>query len=157
MQYLLKPAWVEADESRTRNPYAPYLVAAGETFDVIEVDETLGRAALDVLRARRITPGPTILDRRYRRIGLLVPPAPPDALPPRDRRCGPRHHGRGCWITIPRPNAQPTDALVWLVAPLDHEQVSCTLPQVRSAIRTAAQSLGFRTGPANPSPPEPPS
>ncbi|MFE3198712.1 hypothetical protein [Embleya sp. NPDC059237] len=157
MQYLLKPPWVEADHARVRNPYAPYLVAAGVTFDVIEVSETLGRAALDVLRARHIAPGPIILDRRYRRIGFLIPPAPPDALPPRERGCGPRHHGRGCWITIPRPNSQPTDALVWLVPPLDQEQAPCTLPEVRGAIRTAAQSLGFRADPANPSPPEPPS
>ncbi|MEU0939970.1 hypothetical protein [Embleya sp. NPDC005971] len=142
MSPLLKPVRVEPHAFPNRNPHAPYLVAAGETFDVIEVGESLGRATLDVLRTRQVTPGPIILDRRYRRIGFLIPPEPTHTLPPREQRSGPRHHGRGCWITIPHPNTRSTDALIWLVAPVDHEQPSCTLRDVRSAIRAAAQTLG---------------
>ncbi|MET7299816.1 hypothetical protein [Embleya sp. NPDC005575] len=141
MHYLLKPIRVEADRPTTRNPYAPYLVAAGETFDVIEVDEILGRATLTVLRERGLDPGPVIFDRRHRRIGFLVPPDATNTLPARERRTGPRHHGRGSWITIPRPNALPGDPIIWLVEPPDDTRTPCTLRCVRRAIHQAARTL----------------
>ncbi|MGC0421245.1 hypothetical protein [Embleya sp. AB8] len=142
MHYLLKPTRVAAADPPNRNPYAPYLAAAGETFDVIEVDERLGRATLDVLRARGIDPGPVIFDRRHRRIGFLVPPDATHTLPTRERRTGPRHHGHGSWITIPQPNALPGDPLIWLVAPPDDDtRTPCTLRCVRRAIQEAARAL----------------
>jgi hypothetical protein len=134
-----EPVRMEVDRSATRNPYAPLLIAAGKTFDVIEVDEALGRATLEVLRTRDIVPGPVIFDRRYRRIGFLVPPENTHTLPAREQRSGPRHHGLGSWITIPRPNALPADALVWLVEPTG-DGAPCTLRTLRRAIREAAET-----------------
>ncbi|MYV98947.1 hypothetical protein [Streptomyces sp. SID3343] len=141
MRHPPDPVRVEVDHPANRNPYAPLLVAAGKTFDVIQVDEALGRATLEVLRARGIAPGPTIFDRRYRRIGFLIPPEAVNPLPVREQRSGPRHHGQGSWITIPRPNALPTDALVWLVEPVNEPdgRAPCTLRTLRRAIREAAQ------------------
>jgi hypothetical protein len=140
---------VNADMNRTmtavvpqdalRNPHAPRLVAAGETFDVIEVEDRLGYEALGALRAHGVPVGPVISDRRYRRIGFLVPPAPPAGLSAREHRAGPRHHGRGAWITVP-----PTDALdgplVWLVPP-GHDGRLTSLRHVHAAIAEAAGTL----------------
>lgn len=144
---------MDADVNRTtlaalpqdalRNPYAPRLVAAGETFDVIEVEDRLGREALATLHAHRVPVGPVIFDRRYRRIGFLVPPTTVMPMRPRDRRLGPRHHGRGAWITFPPPPEQNDGPLVWLVPPTPDNRLT-TLRHVRAAIAEAARALAER-------------
>jgi hypothetical protein len=140
---------VNADVNRTmtavvpqdtlRNPHAPRLVAAGETFDVIEVDEALGHVALGTLKAHRVPVGPVISDRRYRRIGFLVPPNTTAPVAPRDRGTGPRHHGRGAWITVP-PSDYEDGPLVWLVRPSADGPLTAAR-HVRAAIAEAARSL----------------
>ncbi|WP_436775744.1 hypothetical protein [Yinghuangia sp. YIM S09857] len=121
-----------------RNPHAPRLVAAGETFDVIEVEDRLGFEALGALYAHRVAVGPVISDRRYRRIGFLVPPA--TAAPAaRQRAVGPRHHGRGAWITVPPADCED-GPLVWLVPPSPEGRLTA-LHHVRAAIAEAARTL----------------
>lgn len=121
-----------------RNPYAPRLVPAGEQFDVIEVEDRLGFEALGALYAHRVAVGPVISDRRYRRIGFLVPPA--GAAPAsRQRAAGPRHHGRGSWITVP-PAEADDGPLVWLVPPSPEGRLT-ELRHVRAAISEAARTL----------------
>lgn len=122
-----------------RNPYAPRLVPAGEQFDVIEVEDRLGFEALGALYAHRVTVGPVISDRRYRRIGFLVPPA--GAAPAsRQRAIGPRHHGRGSWITVPPAEPDDSSPLVWVVPPSAEGRLTA-LHHVRAAISEAAKTL----------------
>jgi hypothetical protein len=125
-------------QDQYRNPYAPRLVPAGEQFDVIEVEDRLGFEALGALYAHRVAVGPVISDRRYRRIGFLVPPA--DRAPvARQRAVGPRHHGRGSWVTMP-PTEADDGPLVWLVPPSPEGRLT-SLHHVRAAISEAARTL----------------
>ncbi|MYW00969.1 hypothetical protein GT354_22315 [Streptomyces sp. SID3343] len=131
--------------SPTQNPYAPRLVAAGETFDVVEVDELLGRAVLAVLRTRNVPIGPVLHDRRHRKIGFLIPPTPVNDIPPRDRRTSPRHHGQGAWITFPPPGQPNGGPLTWLIEPTTHHLTD--LRRLRTAITEAAHTLTSRARP----------
>ncbi|WTW96616.1 hypothetical protein OG216_26045 [Streptomycetaceae bacterium NBC_01309] len=125
-------------QDQWHNPYAPRLVPAGETFDVIEVEDRLGFEALGTLYAHRVAVGPVISDRRYRRIGFLVPPTPAPHVS-RMRAVGPRHHGRGSWITVP-PAESDDGPLVWLVPPSPEGRLTA-LRHVRAAIAEAARTL----------------
>ncbi|OPC81065.1 hypothetical protein B4N89_08980 [Embleya scabrispora] len=120
------------------NPYAPRLVAAGQTFDVIEVDARLGREVVKHLRAAGVRVGPVILDRRCAKMGFLVPVSGPDRTRLRDQR-GPSRHGLGAWVTFPPPRGG-SGPLVWHIAPSENA-VPTPLGPLDAAIARAAASL----------------
>ncbi|MGC0422975.1 hypothetical protein [Embleya sp. AB8] len=123
------------DHYRLGNPYAPRLVAAGETFDVIEVDEVLGTLALDLLHRRGVHVGPILHDRRHRKMGFLVPVTAKGTLW-RDRQ-SPAHHSKGTWITFPAPLHTDHAALVWRIPPHEND-IPTPLALVRAAITAAS-------------------
>ncbi|WP_406298526.1 hypothetical protein OG948_24400 [Embleya sp. NBC_00888] len=122
----------------TGNPYAPRLVAAGQTFDVIEVDARLGREAVKQLRAAGVRVGPVIHDRRCAKMGFLVPVTSPARTRLRDQR-GPSRHGRGAWVTFP-PARGESGPLVWYIAPTENP-IPTPLAPLDSAITRAAATL----------------
>lgn len=127
------------------NPDLPRMVAAGETFDVVEVSAAIGEAALSLLRTRGVRPGTVILDRRRHTVGFLVPPRHEGAG--RRLRELPRRHGAGVWITFP-PSPCPSDAAVaWLVAPDRGTLRTMSDQQLQSAIAdTVRESTASNTG-----------
>ncbi|MEU0937764.1 hypothetical protein [Embleya sp. NPDC005971] len=118
------------------NPYAPRLVAAGQTFDVIEIDARLGREVVKHLRAAGVRVGPVIHDRRCAKMGFLVPVTSPARTRLRDHR-GPSRHGLGAWVTFPPPRGE-TGSLVWFVPPTENAIPTPLAPLDTAIIRAAA-------------------
>ncbi|MET7298731.1 hypothetical protein [Embleya sp. NPDC005575] len=120
------------------NPYAPRLVAAGQTFDVVEVDARLGREVVKHLRAAGVRVGPVIHDRRCAKMGFLVPVTSPARTRLRDQR-GPSRHGLGAWVTFPPPRSG-AGPLVWFVSPTENP-IPTPLGPLDTAITRAAATL----------------
>ncbi|MYW00226.1 hypothetical protein [Streptomyces sp. SID3343] len=120
----------------------PHLAATGVTFDVIAVDAPLGLAALRLLREREVAVGAVILDRRWHRVGILVPPQTVEPVPEDELRCGPRQVGLGAWVVMP--TGDPDATVAWLRPPAAADGIAHHLTPtriVREAIRDATTAL----------------
>ncbi|MFE3771857.1 bifunctional DNA primase/polymerase [Streptomyces sp. NPDC059122] len=95
-----------------RNPLGVALLEAGRRWDVLIVDDALGRPALEVLARGRERPGPVLSDFREARTGFFVPPG----TTTRWLGTGIRGAGPGTWIVVPHPG-RATGGVRWLVPP----------------------------------------
>jgi len=120
----------------------PRLAPGGVLFDVIAVDTTLGRTALRLLQEHGVLLGAVILDRRWGRLGILVPTLADEPVPEDELRRGPRQIGCGSWVVLP--TNDPDAMVTWLRPPTLSGDITDHLTPtraVRAAIREAAAML----------------
>ncbi|MFF3838748.1 bifunctional DNA primase/polymerase [Streptomyces sp. NPDC001930] len=129
-----------------RDPRAPYPLPTGRVFDAVSVDQRVGLEALGQLLDRGLPFGPTVLDRRARRMGFLLAPRSRQHFAHRLGRGGGavppyRYLGHGSVVVVPGPRPVLGDRYEWLGDPTRRPSAGPLLPAVLAAVLVASTEV----------------
>ncbi|MFD4322496.1 bifunctional DNA primase/polymerase [Streptomyces sp. NPDC058548] len=121
------------------DPRAPYPLPTGRVFDVVSVDQRVGLEALGQLLHRGMPFGPTLLDRRARRMGFLLAPRSRQHFVDRLGRAegavpAYRYLSHGSVVVVPGPRPLLGDRYEWLRAPARRPPAGPLLPVALAAV-----------------------
>ncbi|WP_329141107.1 bifunctional DNA primase/polymerase [Streptomyces sp. NBC_01476] len=122
------------------DPRQPRLLAAGQLFDVLAVDQTAGMETFDQLRRRGMPVGPVMVDRAAERMGFFLPAGSRERFVKslsRETDTPPPYTvlDAGSFVVVPGPMALTGDRFEWVNAPIR--------PQYGSPLQTVALAVMF--------------